>query len=290
MKEVFEHIPQNSDNSFVYRYFRLPRFNGAYHYHPEAELTYIECSRGKRFVGSNISEYQEGDLVLIGPDIPHCWKSAAPLQQSDHDARAKVIQFHPDFFGGKTSGIPELGFLKALAAKARSGLLIHGNTRKEVIKKLNFENNENSFQSFMVIVEILYLIAESTETELIDHQFSELDFSRREAERFNRVFSFIAENYTADIKLNDLAELAHLTSTSFCRYFRQITHKTPSSVIMELRIRHACNLLKTSEYPITDICFESGFGNLSHFNKAFKQSTGLKPSRYRQTFSLADEK
>lgn len=289
MKEVFEHIPQTRSNSFVYRYFRLPRFNGAYHYHPEVELTYIESSRGKRLIGSNISDYTEGDLVLIGPNIPHCWKSSATLLQGDHDARAKVIQFHPEFFGTRTRGIPELSFLKTLSEKASSGLLIKGKTREEIIKKLNFEFGENSFQDFITIVEILFLIAESTDTELIDHQFSELDFSRREAERFNRVFSYIAENYTADIKLNDLAELAHLTSTSFCRYFRQVTHKTPSTVIMELRIRHACNLLKTSEYTITDICFESGFGNLSHFNKAFKQSTGVTPSRYRQMFCVADE-
>ncbi len=284
MKEVFEHIPQNNNNSFVYRYFCLPQFNGNYHYHSELELTYIESSNGKRFVGSNISEYTKGDLVLIGSNVPHCWKSNVPAEPDMNYAKAKVLQFSCDIFDTNNSKIPELNFLKKIFQKSNSGLLIKGNSRTEIVKKMNFENTKNPFQNFITLLEILYLIAQSNETELIDNQFSVLGFTHKETDRFKNVFSYIVENYTTDITLIKLAELAHLTPTSFCRYFKQVTHKKPFDIIMELRIEHACNLLKKSEKSISDVCFESGFGNLSHFNKVFKKSTNLTPFQYRQMF------
>jgi len=284
VKEIYEHISQNNANSYIYRYFCLPQFNGSYHYHSELELTYIESSSGKRFVGSNVSDYQEGDLVLIGSNIPHCWKSAKPAQSDKGYAKAKVIQFSNDFFDTQISRIPELIFLKNLHQKAGSGLLIKGNTRAEIVKKMNFENAENSFQNFLTLLEILYLISQSKESEYINNQISGIDFTHKETERFNSVFSYIVENYTTDINLNILADLAHLTPTSFCRYFKQVAKKTPFDVIVELRIKHACNLLKSTEMSIADICFESGFGNLSHFNKEFKKSTNLTPLKYRRMF------
>ncbi len=284
MKEVLEHIPQNNDNSFVYRYFCMPKFDGSYHFHSELELTYIESSSGKRFVGSNISEYTEGELVLIGSNIPHCWKSNVPEEPDDKYAKAKVLQFRSDIFETNNFQISELKFLKNLFQKSSSGILIKGKIRGEIVKKLYFKNSDNSFQNFIQFLEILYLVAQSTETELIDSQFSSLDFTHKETERFNRVFSYIVENFTNDILLNDLSELAHFTTTSFCRYFKQITKKTPIEIVMEFRIKHACNLLKTSEKSISEVCFDSGFGNLSHFNKEFKKSTRLTPFQYRQMF------
>jgi len=284
MREIYEHISQNSDNSFVYRYFSLQQFNGSYHYHSELELTYIESSTGKRFVGSNVSQYTEGDLVLIGSNTPHCWKSSHPLHMDVNYAKAKVIQFSSDFMCTQNTKIPELNFLKNLLQKACSGISIKGNTRKEIVKKINFENKKNSFPNLVKLLEILYLISQSNDLEYIDNQFSCVDIGHKEPERFKSVFSYIVENYSSDITLDVLAELAHLTPTSFCRYFKQVTNKKPFDLITEFRVKHACNLLISSEIPIAVICFESGFGNLSHFNKEFKKSTNLSPLQYRKMF------
>jgi len=288
MKEVFEHISHDHYSSFIYRCLDLPRFSGCYHYHPELELTHIESSTGKRFVGSNISEYSAGDLVLIGSNVPHCWKSSEPPAPDDHYAKAKVIQFGSNFSGAQSTMIPELMFLKSLFRKANAGLFIYGKTRTDILEKLHFDDAEHALKKYVRLLEILYLIANSTETELIDDHFSCLDFTGKESDRFNTVYSYILENFTKDIHLGILAELANLTPTSFCRYFKQVTHKTPVAVIMELRIKNACHLLKNSEKSIADVCFESGFGNHSHFNKVFRKSTGQTPIQFRQLNQFAN--
>jgi len=284
MKAIFEYIAQNQSNSFIYRTFNLPQFAGLYHFHHEIELTYIESSRGKRFVGRNVSDYSEGDLVLIGSNVPHCWKSSVFSQLGENDAKAKVIQFKYDFFCKHLQEIHEMNFLKNLMQNANSGIQIKGKTRDEIVKKIDFESTNNSFQKFMLLLEILYLIAHSKEIELLDNQFSSLNFTQRETERFNAVFSFIIENFTDNITINKLAEISNLTATSFCRYFKKVTNKTPFEVILELRIKHACNLLKTSEKSVSEICFEAGFGNISHFNKVFKNTLQQTPLRYREMF------
>lgn len=277
MKATFEQLSEDIQTSFLYRCFDLPQFDAPFHYHPELELTLIEESYGRRFVGSRVDDFEAGDLVLLGENVPHCWLNGEGVK----GAKSIVIQFKKDFAGSFFWQMPELSAIQQLCQKAQAGVLIQGETRTIVTKKMHMDGLP-AFQRLLQLLEILQIIALSNETVLIDPQFTDFSFSRAENERFQKVYVYLIENYRNDIKLQDIADIAHLTPTAFCRYFKKMTRKTLLEVVTEFRIKHACQLLSTTSKPVVEICFESGFNNVSHFHKEFKRMAGFSPGKYRE--------
>lgn len=283
MKPRFEQINSKQESSITLLQLSQPEFSLKYHFHPQYELTWIQKSSGKRYVGRNVTGYAEGDLVLVGPDTPHCWLSENDI--SDNSAQAVVIQFSNDFAGELLWEIPEMNEIKALLQKAKAGLQITGITRQQVIEKLTACITKKGFYLFVGLLEILHIIAVSEENQLIDPEFATTNNSFSESERFQKVYQFLIENYLNEIKLESVAGIAHLSTTSFCRFFKLVTHKTLMEVITDFRIHHACSLLSSTGKPVSEICFESGFGNISYFNKKFKAITGHHPMAYRKLFT-----
>lgn len=284
MKATYEQLSENIESSFLYRRFSLPQFDAPFHFHPELELTFIESSKGKRFVGRQVSDFAAGDLVLLGENMPHSWLNTEGGQLETELAKSIVIQFKADFIGTHFFDIPEMAAIHYLFQKAQSGILIKGKTRDVVADKMSFAAATNPFQKLLQLLDILQTIAVSNETELIDPQFSTTTLSPIDTERFQKVYAFIIANYTQDIDLETIAAVAHLTPTAFCRYFKKMTRKTLVDVVTEFRIKHACQLLTSTEKSVSDICFESGFGNISYFNKQFKNALGHSPLTYQKMF------
>ncbi len=286
MKATYEQLIENMGSSFLYRQFSLSSFNAPYHFHPELELTFIKRSRGTRFVGSQISNFEAGDLVLLGKNVPHCWLNTEGDDLIADAAQSIVIQFKEDFMGNAFGSIPEMAAIHQLFQKAQSGILIKGKTRDRVQDKMYGIETAHPFNKLMTLLDILQDIALSDDIESIDAQFSSYKLSSLDTERFQKVYAYIIENYTQDIALDKIAAIAHLTPTAFCRYFKKMTRKTLIEVVTEFRIKHACQLLTTVDKSISDICFESGFGNISYFNKEFKKSIGHSPLNYRKYFLI----
>jgi AraC-like DNA-binding protein len=283
MKPLFEQLTKGIGSSISVTDLSLPCFDGPYHYHPEVELTWIQHSSGKRYVGSKVSAYTEDDLVLLGAGIPHCWKSAG--ESSAGNARAIVIQFQQDFAGETFLNLPELSKIQKLFKKSKAGILIKGNARKQVIALMKELSAADSLQKLLKLFHIFEIIAGSNETEVIDTQFAGLSPVSTEAERFQKVFSYLIEHYQQEISLQAMAGIANLTPTSFCRYFKTVTRKTLVEIVNELRINMACQLLRMSVKPVNEICFECGFGNISYFNQAFKRIMGCNPLQYRKLYT-----
>lgn len=282
MKATYEQLNDKTGYSFLHRSFSLPQFDAPYHFHPELELTFIEQSAGKRFVGRQVAPFEAGDLVLLGENVPHCWVNNANDEQDL--AKSIVIQFKSDFVGKDFLDIPEMAAVQQLFKKAGSGILIKGKTRDRVAEKMFFSSEQYPFQKILQLLEILHIISVSDEIELIDPNFAMTTLSPIDTERFQKVYAYIIANYTQDIDLQVIASIAHFTPTAFCRYFKKMTRKTLVDVITEFRIKHACQLLHSTEKSVYDICFESGFGNISYFNKSFKKAIGQSPLNYRKMF------
>lgn len=280
MKATYEQLSDTLGSSFLYRSFSLPQFDAPYHFHPELELTFIESSKGKRFVGRQVAPFEAGDLVLLGENVPHCWLNT----EGGDLAKSIVIQFKEDFVGQSFLEIPEMTAINHLFKKAQSGILIKGKTRDTVAEKMFFKADQHPFKNLLQLFDILHTIAISNEIELIDPQFSTTALSPVDTERFQKVYAYIITHYTQDIDLETIAAVAHLTPTAFCRYFKKMTRKTLIDVITEFRIKHACQLLSSTEKSVSDICFDSGFGNISYFNKQFKNALGHSPLNYRKLF------
>ena len=282
MKAVFEQLTTRIENSISITDLNITSFDGPYHYHPELELTWIRTSSGKRYVGGNVSDYKPDDVVLVGANVPHCWHS---MNEAVHNnAQAIVIQFQPNFAGRSFLELPELIKIKSLFEKAISGVLIKGSTKATIISKMRQFPAVNGFSRLLQFLEILDLIANSEETELIDHHFAGLTASPAETERFQKVFSYLIGHYQQEVSLKSAAKIANLTPTAFCRYIKHVTRKTLVEIVTEFRINQACQLLRNSEKPVNEICFECGFGNNSYFNKTFKAITQYTPLQYRNLF------
>lgn len=283
MKARFEQINSKQESSITLLQLSQPEFSLQYHFHPQYELTWIQKSSGKRYVGRNVAGYTEGDMVLVGPDTPHCWLS--DNSTSDNSAQAVVIQFGIDFAGEALWEIPEMVEIKTMLQKAKAGIQISGKTLQQLVRKLETCITNKGFTLFVGLLEILHIIAVSDETQLIDPEFAATMNSFSESERFQKVYQFLIENYLNEIELETVAAIAHLSPTSFCRFFKFVTHKTLMEVITDFRIHHACSLLSNTSKPVSEICFDSGFGNISYFNKKFKALTGHHPVAYRKLFT-----
>lgn len=282
MKAKFEQIISPVEGSFSVFELCRPDFELLYHYHPELELTYIKKSHGNRYVGGVVSRYESGDLVLVGSNVPHCWVSeGAPKENS---ARATVIQFDENFAGESFWELPEMYAVRQLLLRSKAGILVKTTARKEIIARIDKCLTSSGVQRLTGLIELLELIASAEDNQLIDPNFLEINLSGMENERFRKIFNYIIENYQQAISLQKVAEIAHLTPSAFCRYFKSITKKTLGQVVTEFRIRHACNLLRGTDHMVFEICFECGFGNLSFFNKTFKTVTGYSPLQYRNFF------
>lgn len=287
MKASLEHLDTQENASFQIKEVIQSRFDAPYHYHAAFELTLIIAGEGKRFVGNQITDFHAGDLVLLGSNLPHCWQNhqqdwLGELDQNQQ-AQALVIHFTPDFLGPDFFNKPECRVIKQMLDKARGGFAIQGPTQDRVVREILALKDLNPFSRLMSFLNILHLIsnagadAQSIDTNEVNYQLSSTDLNR-----INRIYAYVIANYTQEVHLDEVAHLANMTETAFCRYFKKVTNKTFVSLVTEFRIKHACQLLRTSSKSMAEICFESGFGNISHFNKQFKQYMKETPLQYRK--------
>ena len=287
MKASLEHLDSQENSSFQIKEVIQNRFDAPYHYHPAFELTLIIAGEGKRFVGNHIADFHSGDLVLLGSNLPHCWQNHRQdwLVESEdsQQAQALVIHFTADFLGADFFNKPECKPIKQLLDKSRGGFSIQGPTQDRVVREMLALKELNPFARLMSLLNILQLIANSgADSQPIDTNEISYQLSSTDLDRINRIYAYVIANYTQEVHLDEVAHLANMTETAFCRYFKKVTKKTFVSLVTEFRIKHACELLRTSNKAMAEICFESGFGNLSHFNKQFKQYMNETPLQYRK--------
>ncbi len=281
MKPAFEQITGAANTSFLWRRFAQARFDAPFHFHPEIELTHILKGRGKRMVGRQVSDFVEGDLVLLGSNLPHTWISAE-TDNGTLAAEQVVIQFKKSFLGNEFWEIPEMTLVNNLLEKAKFGIKVFGETKNRVSEKMNQKPEPSPSRKLIQLIDILLIIAESDECEMIDFHFMEYPPTTQETERFRMVYAYLSENYRSEVALETIAAVANLTPTSFCRFFKKIARQTFVEALTRFRANHAANLLSMTDKPVAEICFESGFNNISYFNKAFKASFGQSPLAFRK--------
>lgn len=284
IKASYEVLQPASGHSFLVRKFGKTAFDAPYHFHEEYELTYILHGRGKRYVGSHMEDFTAGDLVLLGSNLPHCWKLEA-TEQEHEEASAIVIQFSANFLGDEFFNKDELQGIKKLLQKSGSGISFNSGTRNIVnrgMKQLTEE--KGNFKMLITLLEILQRLAFSNEYTLLDQQRSMAEQSRAEQERINPVFAYLVENFRRQVSLDVASGIAHMTPNAFCKYFKKITRKTFMETVIEYRLNYATQQLVQTDKPISEISFDSGFGDVSHFYKMFKHKMHQSPLNYRKNF------
>lgn len=285
MKPKLYKIPFSSDVSFLYKSFQCDYFNDPWHFHKEYELVMISKSAGTRFIGDNVSHFEEGDLSLIGSNIPHLLRNDQSYYKKNKDRKAGAIYIHftREFLGKNFFDIPEMKLVNRLLEKSALALEIHGKTKKYVINKLYEMSEERPSERLLGLLDILIKLSQSRELKpLLSTGYSAN--TSGSTDKINHTFEFIMKNYTKEIYLHEIASQLNMSVASFSRYFKNHTRKTFSDYVTEIRIGHACRLLMEDNYSISEISYKSGFDNLSNFYRHFKKIIGLIPKDYKNRF------
>lgn len=285
MKPSLERLPLEQGESFVVRHFDNNYYPSPWHYHPEYELILVTESTGKRFIGDNISDFGPGDLVLLGPGIPHTYRNSEEYYREDSPLRAKsiVIHFSEASLGSDLLNLPEAKPICRLLQRSRQGLAINEETNEAVSKKIKEIITQKGLQRWRTLLDILGLLAESTQLEPISRTL-QVAFNKKDSARLCHVLDWITLNYSSPIRLADAAQVAGMHENAFSRFFVQRTRKTFSVYIQEMRLQKAARLLVEDEISVTEICYECGYNNISNFNRQFLNYYRMSPAAYRKTF------
>ena len=258
------------------------------HYHPEYEIIFVEKSYGIRFMGNDVSNFGDGDLMFISPDVPHFWKNDKDFYQGNKDlfVDVYVIHFGKEVLNEAFFNMPEFSHINNLFKNGQRGLKIKKGKDHEKISALIKETvSSKGVEQMILFLQTLEHFAISNEYELLStlsDYSSSVNF--KDTQRINKVMNYIVQNYAAEVEIEKVAEIAGLTKSSFCRYFKSKTHKTFSQFLNEVRILNACKLLVDSNMTITQICYETGYNNISHFNRQFKTITSLTAKEYAKKY------
>lgn len=278
----FEKVVPVENQSFFFKKFEVPYFDAPFHYHPEMELTYIARGKGKRYIGEHVANFESGDLVLVGSQVPHCWLCERGPEAAPQASVSYVVQFSRDFL--KSDGfspIPELERLASLFQKAARGVLILNESRATISQILRTLPALNTLQRLTALLQIFTLLVDSPDDLYVLENKQPYDtLSNHNRENLQRIYRHIITHYPGKITLAEVAALVNLSPNAFCRFFKQLTNKTLTEVITGYRINHALHLLKTSELNISEIAYDSGFHTVPYFNTVFKKQFQCSPSEY----------
>jgi AraC-like DNA-binding protein len=278
---TFENIQPISGGSLLVRQFSEMARNTRpfWHYHPELELVYVNGGNGKRHIGSHLSYFQDGELVLIGSNLPHQGFN----DRLNSYVKETVVQMLPDFLGENFFNIKEMQLIGQLFYRARQGLSFNGQTKINVGEKVERLYELNSFDRLLALLDLLRDLALSNEYTVLNAEGFTMEIQPQDNDRINIVLNHVREHFQDAIPLNIISEKANMSEPAFCRYFKKVTGKTFTRFVNDYRLVHASKLLAEKQISITEVCFESGFSNYSHFTKQFKLFSGKSPSEYRST-------
>lgn len=291
MDPLFENVQTDEGSSFCSFRVLCEDFteDHTWHYHPEYELTWNIRGEGTRFVGDSVEPYKPGDLVLVGPNLPHCWYSD---QSSGRElSELLVIQFRPDCFGQGFLDLPEAGLINRMLKLANRGLSVTGPTAEFVTRLMEKLVDQRGMDKLLSLAQILNQLGQSDDLAALatpDYNLS-ADVNETNRRRIEKIYGFVRKNIGTEINQLEIADRVGLTSQAFSRFFKKSTGLTFVKFVNMLRINEACRLLVRENMDITQIAFMCGYQNISNFNRRFHALKGMTPSEFRLKYRRLDK-
>lgn len=284
MKLIIERLNKDAKSSFVLQKDVYAHYPTPWHHHPEYELVLVLKSSGDKIIGDHMSSFSDGDLAFLGPNLPHVYRNNKSYYEENPNltAEAIVIHFNLDFLGIGFFNIPEMESVAKFLEESVKGFSIHGNTRQIVAQKMNNMLMMSGSARIIELLSILNLLGDTNEKELLASSGFIQNFKTSGSEQITEVCDFIMKNFASDISLKEIAEIAHMSPNVFCNFFKQRTRKTFVTFLNEVRIGYACKLLGGEQHNISEICYLSGFHNLSNFNRQFIRIVHKTPLQYKK--------
>ena len=253
------------------------KFPWQYHYHPEYEIVCVLHGDGTRHVGNHFSTYENGDLVFMGPNLPH-----SGFGLNAHGMHEEiVVQIREDVFKESILTRPEMNDISLLLEKTKYGLHFFGHTKEKVSRKLKKVTKLSAFEKYIEFLSALYDMATSNEYELLNPDIDLSSLLKKNNSRLQNIFSYVEKHYSEEVDIKKVAAIANLSVPSFCNYFKKLMNCTFTDFINQYRIQRACALMQ-QEKSITEICYDCGFNNVAYFNKVFKMMMKKTPTEYKR--------
>ena len=279
-----ERVEPAPGRSFTWEAFDLASFPYRWHFHAAYELTLITAGQGRRFVGDSIEWFETGDLVLLGPHLPHTWHSDPGRGRR---SAAVVVRFETDCFGGDFFERGELTRIRGLLERSRRGLSYGASPAVgEVAAALTRGCDAQPFAQMIALLDMLQVLATRGRGRELSSPAYASTARAIDARRIDRVCRHVMQHIARRLPLGDVAAIAGLSPEAFSRFFHRMTGRTFVAWIHEVRIGHACRLLTTTERPVLEVALAAGFENLSNFNRVFRRLRGCTPRAFRRR--LAD--
>jgi AraC-like DNA-binding protein len=286
MKAILERIQHRIDECFFSFEWSGRTFECPYHVHPEFEINYIVSSSGRRLVGDHLDSFRPGDLVLLGPNLPHTYFHRAPKDAPNDWARSWYVQFLPDALGQGFFDLAALKPIRNLLTRAHRGLHFPRAIAKDAGPLLRATLEGHGARRIASSLQLLQMLAEIRDAKPMASLRFELPQLPRSFKQLELATEYIHDNLYDDLNLTAVARQAHMSPEGFSRFFHKWMGRTFAAYITELRVASACQALLESDRSIAEICFSSGFHNLSNFNRKFRTIKGMSPREFRKECEL----
>ncbi|WEK71200.1 MAG: AraC family transcriptional regulator [Candidatus Chryseobacterium colombiense] len=276
MKVSYESILPDKNCSFRILHNNVPvkELKWEYHYHPEIELICVISGSGTRHVGYNKSNFRNGDLVLIGSNIPHSGFGINSLDPHEEI----VVQFREEIIALPRE-VEEISGLRKLITLSQFGILFSSKVKRKYLPKLvQLLEAENS-KRYPLLLNLLFELADEKDYVLLNKEVMPHTIISKHKERLQVIFTFLEKNYDKQIDINEVADLANLTLPAFCNFFKKATKLTFSDFVNQYRMEKACTLLLEGK-SITEACYSTGYSSISYFGRTFKKYMGKTPTEF----------
>ena len=281
MKVLPFKIPKPEYHALVYQEDYETVFYDKFHQHEEIQISYINKGKGTLIVGDTINDYEEGDILVIGGNLPHVFKSDTEKSNVSHMI---TLFFTEDAFGSDFFNLDELKELKRFFKKTENGFKVIPNKAQQAF--FHQLKDASRLHRFIILLEILRTLSKARTIALSSFIY-EKQYSDIEGKRMSAVMEYTMDNFQSQISLETIAMVAAMTKNAFCKYFKKRTNKTYFRFLNELRVENASKLLlSNSDLSIAEIADKSGFNNISNFNRQFKTVKNIVPSEYKKTKAI----
>lgn len=285
MRQIMnEKLEISASNPIRARHYDYDRFTYPWHFHSQYELIYVAESHGQCFVGDCIEQYSAGDIILLGSNVPHYMRSNDIYHSGETSLRVQgtIIQFEQNFLQYSLMYYPQLLLIKTLLEEAKRGILFPKKAIEGITKQVVDFPQLKGFRQISVLLEILQELANTSQRKSLASACYYEKLPSMGNKRMDKIISFINGNYTRNLKLDEVAEMANMNTTAFCRFFKEATGKTFLQYVMDMRTGYACKLLTIGDLDVAQVAIDSGFESISNFNRIFKQKNKMTPVQYRK--------
>ncbi len=278
---VFEHVVTGEAETFLWRRDDYPWERNVWNVHPEVEIHLVRNASGVVLIGDHVGSFEPGHLAIVGGGLPHDW--VTPTEPGEViRGRDIVVQFHPDRLRRAAAVLPEVAGVDGLLLAAERGLAFHGETRRRGAEVMEAMGRAGGLERLALFLQLLQVLAAGRECQVLSSEHFAPDTDCRSRDAAGAALAFVVENFRRDIRLSDLARHVGMSECACSRFFKRNSGNSFTDYVARLRVGHACKLLSETEMPVTDVCFEVGYGNVSNFNRVFRLQRGLTPSAYRR--------